>query len=123
MVESRFCSRIWSPAAVAHHGAANPMDAVPVSTCACLAGLVLAGLHVVCLRSSGGCSCGVVGARLSWLPHGRLDLRGFRRAAAGGRIDECCLCGRHVRVGAGQLCLGWSKGGVVWFVSAGWSRP
>ena len=29
-----------------------------------------AGLRVVCLRPSGGCSCGVVGARLSWPPHG-----------------------------------------------------
>ena len=47
MVESRFCSRTWSPAGVAHHGVANPMDAVPVSTRARLAGLVLAGLRVV----------------------------------------------------------------------------
>ena len=86
---------------VAHHGVANPMDAIPISTRARLAGLVLAGLRVVCLRSSGGCSCGVVGARLSWPPHGRLGLRGFRRAAAGGRIAACCLCSRHVRVGAG----------------------
>ena len=66
MVESRFCSRTWSSAGVAHRGVANPMDAVPVSTRARLAGLVLAGLRVVCLPSSGGCSCGVVGARLSW---------------------------------------------------------
>ena len=122
MVESRFCSLIWSPAGVAHHSAANPMDAVPVSTRACSAGLVLAGLRVVCLRSSGGCSYGVVGAWLSWPPHGRLGLCGFRRAAAGGRIAECCLCGRHVCVGAGQLRLGWSKGGVVRFVSAAWPR-
>ena len=110
------------PAGVGHHGAANPMDAVPLSTRARLAGLVLAGLRVVCLRSSGGCSCGVVGARLSRPPHGQLGPRGFRGAAAGGRIAECCLCGRHVRVGAGQLRLGWSKGGVVRFVSAGWPR-
>ena len=86
---------------VAHHGVANLMDAVPVSTREHLAGLVLAGLRVVCLRSSGGCSCGVVGARLSWPPHGRLGLRGFRCASAGGHIAECCLCRRHVRVGAG----------------------
>ena len=99
--ESRFCSWTWSSAGVAHHGVANPMNAVLISTRARLAGLVLAGLRVVCLRSSGGCSCGVVGARLSWPPHGQLDLRGFRRAAAGGRIAECCLCSRHVRVGAG----------------------
>ena len=33
------------------------MDAVSVSTRACLAGLVLASLRLVCLRSSGGCSC------------------------------------------------------------------
>ena len=50
--------RTWSSAGVAHHGVANPMQAVPVSTRARLAGLVLAGLRVVCLRSSGGCSCG-----------------------------------------------------------------
>ena len=77
------------------------LDAVPVSTRARLARLVLAGLRVVYLWSSGGCSCGVVGARLSWPPHGRLGLRGFCRAAAGGRIAECCLCSRHIRVGAG----------------------
>ena len=75
MVESRFCSWVWSSAGVAHHGVANPLDAVPVSTRARLAGLVLAGLRVVCLRSSGGCSCAVVGAWLSWPPHGRLGLR------------------------------------------------
>ena len=65
MVESQFGSRIWSSVGPAHHGAANTMDAVPVSTRACLAGLVLSGLLVVCLRASGGRSCGVVGARLS----------------------------------------------------------
>ena len=101
MVESWFCSWIWSSAGVAHHGVANPLDAVPVSTRPRLAGLVLAGLRVVCLWSSGGCSCGVVGARLSWPLHGLLGLCGFRRTAAGGRIAECCLCSRHVRVGAG----------------------
>ena len=101
MVESRFCSWVWSSAGVAHHAVANPLDAVPVSTRARLAGLVLAGLCVVCLRSSGGCCCGVAGARLSWPPLGRLGLRGFHRAAAGGRIAECCLCSRHIRVGAG----------------------
>ena len=69
---------------MAHHGVSNPLDAVLVSTRARLAGLVLAGLRVVCLRSSGGCSCGVVGSRSSWPPHGRLGLRGFHCAAAGG---------------------------------------
>ena len=44
-------SRVWSSAGVAHHGIANPWDAVPVSTLACLAGLVLAGLRAVCLLS------------------------------------------------------------------------
>ena len=48
MVESRFCSWTWSSAGVAHHGVAIPLDAVPVSTRARLAGLVLAGLRVVC---------------------------------------------------------------------------
>ena len=66
-----------------------------------LAGLALAGLRVVCLRSCRGCSCGLVGARLSWPPHGWLGSRGFRRAAAGGRIAKCCLCSRLVRFGAG----------------------
>ena len=66
-----------------------------------LAGLVLAGLRVVCLRSSGGCSCGVVGSRSSWQPHGRLVLRGFHCSAAGGCSAACCLCSWHVRVGAG----------------------
>ena len=66
------CSWAWSPLGVAHHGAAIPLGAVPVSTRARLAGLVLAGLRVVYLWSRGGCSCGVVGALLSWPPHGRL---------------------------------------------------
>ena len=66
MVESQFCSWVWSSAGVAHHGVANPLDAVPVLTRARPAGLVLAGLRVVCLRSSGGCSCGVVGVWLPW---------------------------------------------------------
>ena len=104
MVESQFCSRTWSSAGVAHHGVANLMDAVPVSTRASLAGLVLAGLRVVCLRSSGCCSCGVVGARLSWPPHGRLGLRGFRRAAASGRIAECYLCS-GTSVSALAICV------------------
>ena len=94
MVESRRLFRSWvsSSAGMAHHGVANLLDAVPVSTRAPLAGLMLAGLRVVCLRSGRGCSCGLVGARLSWLPHGRLGLREVRRAAAGGCIAECCLC-------------------------------
>ena len=66
-----------------------------------LAGLTLAGLRVVCSRSCCGCSCGVVGAWLSWLPHRWLGFRWFRRAAAGDRIAECCLCSRHVCFGAG----------------------
>ena len=59
---------------VAHHGVANQLGAVSVSTRARLAGSALDGLRVVCLQSSGGCTCGVVGARLSWLPHGRPGL-------------------------------------------------
>ena len=39
----------------------NLLVAVPVSTCAHLAGLVFAGLCVFCLRSARGCSCGLVG--------------------------------------------------------------
>ena len=101
VAESDFCSWTWSLAGVAHHGVTNSLDAIPVSTRARLAGLVLAGLRVVCLWSSGGCSCGGVGARLSLPPHGRLALRGFRRAAAGGGIAEFCLSSRHIRVGAG----------------------
>ena len=83
-----FVFRVWSLAGVAHHGVAKPLDAVSVATRACLAGQVLAGLRVVCLRSSRGCSCGVVGARLSWPPHGWLGLRGYRRAAVRGCIVE-----------------------------------
>ena len=103
MVELRVLLRswVWSSAGVAHHGAAIPLDAVPVSTRARLPGLVLAGLRVVCLRSCGGCSCGVVGAQLSRPPHSRLGSRGFRSAAAGGLIVKFCLCSRHIRVGAG----------------------
>ena len=98
---------------VAHHGVANPLCAVSVSTRARLAGLVFAGLRVVCLESSGGCSCGVVGSRSSWPPYGRLGLRGFHCAAAGGRSVACCLCSWHVRVGAGQWRRGLSKCSVV----------
>ena len=43
---------VWSSAGVAQHGVANPWDAFPVSTLACLAGVVLAGLRVVCLLSA-----------------------------------------------------------------------
>ena len=98
MVELR-CSVLFVGMVVGGRGV--PFDAVPVSTRARLAGLLLAGLRVVCLRSCGGCSCGVVGAQLSWPPHGRLGSRGFRRAAAGGRITKSCLCSRHIGVGAG----------------------
>ena len=42
---------MWSSAGMAHHGVANPLDAVRVSTRARLAGLMLAWLCVVCLRS------------------------------------------------------------------------
>ena len=41
---------------------------LPFRTRARLAGLMLAGLRVVCLRSGRGCSCRVVGARLFWPP-------------------------------------------------------
>ena len=42
---------VWSSAGMAHHGVTSPWYAVPVSTLACLAGLVLAGLRAVCLLS------------------------------------------------------------------------
>ena len=60
---AKFCSWAWLSAGAGHHCVTNPWDAVPVSTRARLAGSVLAGLRVVSLRSSGGCSCGVVGLR------------------------------------------------------------
>ena len=44
-------SWVWSPAGVAHHVVANPWNAVPVSTLACLAGWVVAGLRAVCSLS------------------------------------------------------------------------
>ena len=97
MVELR-CS-VVSVGMVAGGRGTIPMDAVPVSTRARLAGLVLAGLRVVCLRSSGG--CGVVGVRLSRPPQGRLDSCGFCRAAVGGLIVKSSSCSRHVRAGAG----------------------
>ena len=40
---------LWSSAGVTNHGVADPRDAVPLSTLVCPAGLVLAGLRVVCL--------------------------------------------------------------------------
>ena len=99
MVESRFCSWVWSSAGVAHHGVAYPSDANPVWTRARLAGLVLAGLRVFCSRSSGDRSCGVVGARLSWPPHGRLGLREFHRAVAGVvSPNVVCVAGTSVSV-------------------------
>ena len=70
-------SWVWSPAGVAHHGVANQWDAVPVSTLACLAGLVLGGLRAVCLLSGPpfflqhfgwypGVSAALWSARASW---------------------------------------------------------
>ena len=58
------CLWVWSLAGVAHHGVAHPWDAVPVSTLACPAGLVLAGLRVVCLLSVRFLCSNLVGA---WL--------------------------------------------------------
>ena len=45
------CSWVWLPAGVAQHVVANPWDAVPVSTLACLDRWVLAGLRAVCSLS------------------------------------------------------------------------
>ena len=87
--------------------------AFSVSTRARLAGSALAGLRVVCLRSSGGCSCGVVGARLSCPPHGRPGLCGFRCAAAGGLIVESCPFSQLVCVCVGLWRLGLYKCRVV----------
>ena len=84
-----------------------------VSTRARLAGSALAALHVVCLRSSGGCSCGVVGARLSWPPHGQPGSCGFRCAAAGGLIVESCPFSQLVCVCVGLWRLGLYKCRVV----------
>ena len=102
-----FCCISWVRSSVGvAHGVANPLGAVSVSTRASLAGSALAGLRVVCLRSSGGCSCGVVGARLSWPPHGRPGSCVFRCAAAGGLILESCPFSQHVCV-----CVGlWHPG-------------
>ena len=44
-------SWVWSPAGLAQHVVTNAWDAVPVSTLACLAGWVLAGLRAVCSLS------------------------------------------------------------------------
>ena len=57
-------SWVWSSAGVAHHGVANPWDAVPVLTLACLAGLVLAGLRAVSLSSGRLVCSSLVGTRL-----------------------------------------------------------
>ena len=57
-------SLVWSSAGVAHHGVATPWDAVPFSTVACPAGLVLAGLRAVCLLSGGFFCSSLVVTRL-----------------------------------------------------------
>ena len=57
-------SWVWLSAGVAHHGVANPWEAVPVSTLACLAGLVLAGLRAVCLLSGRFFGSSLVGTQL-----------------------------------------------------------
>ena len=44
-------SWVWLPAGVAQQVVTNPWDAVPVSTLACLAGWVLAGLRAACSLS------------------------------------------------------------------------
>ena len=63
MVELR-CRVVFVGMVVGGRGA-SLLDAIPVSTPACLAGLMLAGLRVVCLWS-GRCFCsGCVGAQLS----------------------------------------------------------
>ena len=59
-----FCSWVWSSAGLAHHGVVNPFDAVPVSTCARLAGLMLPA----CLSSVYG---QVAAAAAVWLVRGR----------------------------------------------------
>ena len=107
------CSWVRSSFGVAHHGVANPLGAVSVSTRARLAGSALARLRVVSLRSSGGCSCGVVGARLYWPPHGRPGSSGFRCAAAVGLIVESCPFSQHVCVCVGLWRLGLYKCRVV----------
>ena len=50
------CLWVWPSVGVAHHGVADLLDTVPFSTPACLGGVMLAGLRVVCLWS-GRCFC------------------------------------------------------------------
>ena len=58
------CLWVWSSAGVAHHGYADLLEAVAVSTPACLAGWMFAGLRVVCLWFGCGFCSGFVGAQL-----------------------------------------------------------
>ena len=77
---------------VAPRVVANPWGAVPVSTLARLAGLVLAGLRAISSLSGRFFCSSLVGARLCQPPYGRLVLRGVDCAAARADVAGCCLC-------------------------------
>ena len=80
------CLWVWSWACAAHHGVANTEYAVRVLTLACPAGLVLAGLRVVFLRSGWSFCSSVVAAWRCQPPYGWLVFRWACRAAAGSGV-------------------------------------
>ena len=90
---------VWSSVGVAHHGVANPVDALHVLSLARPAGSVLACLRVICSRS--GCLfCSSVD--VAWrcqLPYGRLV--------------HCWACCAAANVGAAVLV---GRGAGSWFV-------
>ena len=62
----------WLTLGVAHHGVANTWGAVPVSTLACLAGLLLASLRADCSLSGRFFCSSLVRTRLCQPPYGRI---------------------------------------------------
>ena len=86
------CLWLWSLAGMAHHGVASPEDAVWVLTLAYPAGLVFAGLRVVCLRSACWFYISVVGAWRCQPLYGRLVCCWACCAAAG--VSVVVLVGR-----------------------------
>ena len=97
------CSLVWSPPGVAHHGGANPLDAVLVSTLAAwlffCVGRLACGPFIVALVF---CSS-LIGTRLRQPPHGRGVRRGVDCAAARAGVAGGCL-GCLPRYFGGLLC-------------------
>ena len=102
------CLWLWSSAGVAHHGVVDLLDAVPVSTLACLGRLRLANGRVVCLWSGrcfwSGC---VVHRFVSRLMVGLSAVASFALHPALAQPDVVCVAvSQTACFGFGSLCRG-----------------